>query len=69
MGKQMHKLNKLMEKLINKMHIAIEKGSFCACGLSIPIAPPIIQGTKLTTAKKILNIQKSQDNTVMLFPF
>ena len=55
-------------KVKNKMHIVIANGSFCACGLSIPITPPIIQGTKLTTAKKILNIQKSQDNIVMLFP-
>ena len=32
------------------------------------MAPPIIHGTKLTTAKKMLNIQKNHDNTVIFFP-
>jgi hypothetical protein len=44
-------------KVKNKKQNKIAIGSFCACGLSMPITPPIIQGKKLTTAKKILITQ------------
>lgn len=52
-------------KVKNKKQNKIATGSFCACGLSIPISPPIKHGKMLMTAKKILITQNINEITDM----
>lgn len=49
------------------MHKVIANGSFCASGLSIPIAPPMRQGTNETTANTKLKIANNIKSKFMLY--